>query len=79
MGFLFHRPRGADVAQTLTWRAERTWRAGLARMRRGVEATWQGCAWPRRGAGGADTWQEATQVHTDAHEERHVAKGGVDV
>ena len=67
--FLFHRPREVDVARTLTWRA------GLARMRRGTEATWQGRAWPARGAGGADTWQEATRVHTDTREGRHVARG----
>ena len=35
-------------------------------MRRGTKATWQGRAWPTRGAGGTDTWQEATQVHADA-------------
>ena len=46
-----------------------------ARMRRGTEATWQGRAWPTRGTGGADTWQEATRVHADAHEGRHVAGG----
>ena len=40
-----------------------TWRAGPAQMRRGTEATWQGHAWPTRGAGGADTWQEATRVN----------------
>ena len=34
-GLLFHRPRGADVARMLTWRAELTWCTGLARMRRG--------------------------------------------
>ena len=47
-------------------------------MQRGTNATWQGCAWPTRGAGGAggmDTWQEATQVHADAREGRHVARG----
>ena len=33
-------------------------------MRRGIEATWQGRAWPTRGAGGSDMWQEATRVHT---------------
>ena len=56
----------------LTWRAYLTWqgadvgRGTTARMRRGSEATWQGCRWPTRGAGGAqgaDTWQEATRVH----------------
>ena len=52
-----------------------TWRAGPARMRRGTEATWQGRAWPTRGVGGADTWQEATRVHVDAREGRHVAGG----
>ena len=61
-----------------TWGAELTWHAGPARMRRGTEATWQGHAWPTRGAsgaGGADTWQEATWVHADAHEGRHLARG----
>ena len=48
--------------------AELTWRAGPARMRRGTEAT--------QGAGGADTWQEATRVHADAREGRHMAGGG---
>ena len=41
-------------------------RGTTAQMRRGAEATWQGCGWPTRGAGGAqsaDTWQEATRVH----------------
>ena len=56
------------------------WRAGPARMQRGTEATWQGRAWPMRGAvdtGGTDTWQEATRVHADAREGRHVASGEV--
>ena len=44
-------------------------------MRRGTEATWQGRAWPTRGAGGADTWQEATLVHADGLEGHHVARG----
>ena len=44
-------------------------------MRRGTEATWQGRACPTRGAGGADMWQEATRVHADAREGRHVAGG----
>ena len=44
-------------------------------MRRGTAATWQGRAWPTRGAGGADTGQEATQVHMDAREGCHVARG----
>ena len=40
-------------------------RADVARgtnawMRRGTEAMWQSHGWPARGAGGADTWQEAT-------------------
>ena len=34
-GFLFHRPRDADVA-----------RGTAARMRRGTEPTWQGRGWP---------------------------------
>ena len=63
----------------LTWRAELTWSAEPARMRCGTEATWQGRAWPTRGAGGADTWQEATRVHADAREGRHVASGEVGI
>ena len=41
-------------------------RGTTARMRCGSKATWQGCGWPTRGAGGAQgagTWQEATRVH----------------
>ena len=57
------------MARTLTWRA------GLVRMRRGTEATWQGRAWPTRGAGDADTWREATRVHADAREGRHMVGG----
>ena len=41
-------------------------RGTTARMRRGAEATWQGCGWPTRGARGAqgvDTRQEGTRVH----------------
>ena len=48
-------------------------------MRCDTEATWHGREWPTRGAGGAggaDTWQEATQVHPDTREEHHVASGG---
>ena len=48
------------------------------RMRCGTKATWQGCRWPTRGAGGtqgADTWQEATRVHVDTREGRHVVGG----
>ena len=52
-----------------------TWRAGQARMRRGIEATWQGRAWPTQGAGSPDTWHEATRVHADAREGHHVAGG----
>ena len=52
-----------------------TWHAGPARMRRGTEATWQGRAWPTQGAGGANTWQEATRVHANAREGRHLAGG----
>ena len=42
-------------------------RADMARgttawMRRGHEATWQSPGWPKRGAGGADMWQEATRT-----------------
>ena len=51
-------------------------------MRRGTEATWQGRAWPMRGVGGvggADTSHEATRVHADAREGRHVASGEVSI
>ena len=48
-----------------------------AQMRRGTEGMWQGCAWPTRGASGANTGQEATQVHVEASEGRHVAKWGL--
>ena len=48
-----------------------------ARMRRGTEAMWQGCAWSTRDAGGADTWQEATQVRADARVGRHMVRGGL--
>ena len=53
-------------------------RGTTALMRRGAEATWQGCGWPTRGAGGAqaaNTWQEATRVHADARVGCHVAEG----
>ena len=50
-------------------------RGTSTRMRRDTDATWQGRAWPTRGAGGTDTWQETTRVHTDARVGRHVAKG----
>ena len=63
------------MAWTLTWRAELTWRSGPGRMRRGTKATWQGHAWPTRGAGGTNTWQAATRVHADAPEGRHMAGG----
>ena len=53
--------------------AELTWRAGLAWMRCGTKAMWQGRAWPTHGKGGADTWQEATQVPANAREGRHMA------
>ena len=49
------------------------------RMRRGTQATWQGHAWPTRGARGADTWEEATWVHADAPEGGHVASGEVSI
>ena len=39
-----------------------TWRAGPAQVRHGTKATWQGRAWPTRGAGGADMLQEATRT-----------------
>ena len=60
----------------LTWRGADVARGTTARMRRGTEATWQGREWLTRGTGGAqgaDTWQEATRVHTDARVGRHVA------
>ena len=41
----------ADVSRKLTWHA------GPAQMQRDTKATWQGRAWPTRGAGGADTWR----------------------
>ena len=47
-------------------------------MQRCTKATRQGHAWPALGAGGADTWQEATRVHADACVGRHVA-GGLEV
>ena len=62
--------------------AELTWRAAPARMRHGSEATWQGRAWPMRGAGGtngANTWQEATRVHANAREGCHVVSGEVGI
>ena len=60
----------------MMWQAEADVARGTSpRMRRGTEATWQGREWPTRGVGGADTWQEATRVHTDAREGRHVAGG----
>ena len=60
----------------MTWHAEADVARGTsARMRRGTEATWHGRAWPTRGAGGADTWQEATRVHADAREGRHMSGG----
>ena len=71
-GVLFHRPRGADVARTLTWRQRLTWCARLAQMRRDTQGHVAELARPTRraggagGAGGVDTWQEATRVHADA-------------
>ena len=56
-------------------------RGTTAWMRRGTEATWQSRGWPAQGVGGtqvADTWQEATRVHADAHVGRHVAGGSAD-
>ena len=52
---------------------------GPARVRCGTEATWKGRVWPTRGASGTDTWQEATWVHADAREGRHVAERGLAV
>ena len=46
-----------------------TWRAGPARMRRGMQGHVEEPARPTRragGAGGANTWQEATWIHADA-------------
>ena len=61
----------------MTWQAEvDVARRTTAWMRRDTEATWQGRGWPTRGAGGADTWQEATRVHADAREGRHMAQWG---
>ena len=51
-------------------------------MRRGTRATWQGRPWPMQGegsVGGAHTSEEATQVHTDACEGRHVASGEISI
>ena len=47
-------------------------------MRRGTQGHVAEPARPTRRAGGAgvaDTWQEATRVHVDAREGRHVARG----
>ena len=65
-----------QTPRRLTWR-KHSGRADVARgtttwMRRGTEATWQRHGWLAPGAGGeqgADTWQEATQVHADARED----------
>ena len=59
----------------LTWRGADVVCGTSARMRRSTEATWQGHAWPMRGAGGADKSQEATRVRADAREGRHVTGG----
>ena len=72
-----------QTPQKLTWRAQAdvacvladVARGTSAQMRRSTEATWQGCAWPTRGASGADMWQEATRVHADASVGCHVAGG----
>ena len=70
-GLFYSTDRVDDVARMLTWRVEADMaRRTSARMRRGTEAMWQGRAWVTRGAGGADTSQEATRVHTDAREGR---------
>ena len=62
----------------MTWHVQAGVACGTsARMRRSTEATWQGRAWPTRGEGGADTWQEATQVHADAREGHHVVEWGL--
>ena len=57
------------------------WRAGPVRMRRGTQGHVAEPTRPTRragGAGGADTWQEATGstwVHADARVGCHVARG----
>ena len=59
---------GANVVTGPRWLADVAC-GTTARMRRGAEATWQGCGWPTRGTGGAqgaDTWQEAKRVHMGA-------------
>ena len=72
ISYLKSRKRGFIYRRT----AELTWRAGPAPMRRGTQGHVVEPAKPMRHAGGADTRQEATQVHADAHEGRHVAWGG---
>ena len=62
----------------LMWRARLTWRIGPARMRRGTQGHVAEPSRPTRcagGAGGADTWQEATRVYADGRVGRHVARG----
>ena len=56
--FLLHRPHGAEVARRQTWRAELTWRSGPARMRHGVEATWQSGGWRVKGPRVSGPWLE---------------------
>ena len=72
MGFTYRK-----IAE-LRWRTRAdVARKTSARMRHATKATWQGRAQPMRGAGGADTWQEATRVHADACEGRHMAEWGL--
>ena len=62
----------------MTWHAQvGVARGTSARMRCSTKATWQGHAWPTRGAGGVDMWQEATRVHADARKGRHVVEWGL--
>ena len=65
---LFHRPRGADVAQTLTWHTRLTWRVGPARMRRGTQGHVAKPARPTCRAGGVSGRRPcgSTGVHADA-------------
>ena len=44
-------------------------------MRRGTQGHLAEPARPTRRAGGTDMWQEATRVHADAREGRHMARG----
>ena len=74
-GVYLTQDRKADMARDADVVTKMTWRAGPTRMQHVTKATWQSCAWPTRGAGRADKWQEATRVHADAREGHHVAGG----